>query len=107
MRKVPKRFEEFTNRHPEIATAYEALAGACRRYGPLNARDLALAKIGIAVGAQIENAVRSQVRKALDARLRPEEIRHAIVLAVPSIGFPRTMAALTWADDVFEQENPK
>jgi 4-carboxymuconolactone decarboxylase len=107
MRRVPARFQEFTKQYPQIAMAYEALAGECRHSGPLGEREQALVKIGIAVGARTEGAVHSQVRKALDTGLEPDEIRHAIVLAVTSIGFPKMMAALTWAEDILRAEISK
>jgi len=105
MRKIPLRFHEFTKNYPQVATAYESLAGECRHSGPLSERDQALAKIGIAVGAQTEGMVHSQVRKGLDLGLQPDEIRHAILLSLPSIGFSRMMAALTWAEDILKEES--
>ena len=47
----------------------------------------------------------SQVRKGLDAGLSPGEIRHAFLLALTAIGFPRMMAALTWAEDILNKED--
>jgi 4-carboxymuconolactone decarboxylase len=104
MRKIPLRFQEFTKAYPQVATAYESLAGECRHSGPLSERDQALVKIGIAAGAQIEGLVLSQVRKGLDLGVQPDEIRHAILLSLPSIGFSRMMAALIWAEDVLKEE---
>ena len=89
MRKVPIRFQEFTKKYPKIAAAYESLAGECRRSGPLSQRDQALVKLGIAAGSQTEGSVHSQVRKALNLGLQPDEIRHAIILALPSTGIPQ------------------
>ena len=105
MRKVPERFATFTKRYSRIAAAYEGFAGECHRLGPLNERDRCLVKLGVAAGSHTEGAVHSQVRKALDAGVRPDEIRHAIVLASTTIGFPRMMAALTWVEDVLERED--
>jgi alkylhydroperoxidase/carboxymuconolactone decarboxylase family protein YurZ len=104
MRKIPVRFQEFTHKYPKVATAYENLSGECRRSGPLNERDQALVKLGIAAGSHMEGSVHSQVRKALDLGLQPDEIRHAIQLAITSIGFPGMMAALTWAEDILIEE---
>ena len=106
MRKVPQRFQEFVKKYPRVATAYENLADECHRSGPLNERDRSLVKLGIAAGSHMEGAVHSQVRKALDVGIQPEEICHAILLASTSIGFPRMMAALTWAEDILNKENP-
>ena len=100
MREVPERFLIFREQHPGVASAYENLAAECRKAGPLGAKDRALAQLGVAVGAQVEGAVRSQARKALDAGLTSDEIRHAVMLSLTTIGFPRMMAALTWAEDI-------
>ena len=87
MRKIPETYIEFTKLYPEVATAYETLAGECHEAGPLKQRDRALVKLGIAIGSWTEGAIRSQVRKGLDVGLDPDEIRHAFILALTSIGF--------------------
>jgi alkylhydroperoxidase/carboxymuconolactone decarboxylase family protein YurZ len=104
MRKVPVRFQEFNTKHPQIAEAYERLAGECHKSGPLNERERSLVKLGVAIGSGMEGSVHSQVRKSLDAGLQPDEIEHAFLLALTAIGFPRMMAALTWAEDVLHKE---
>jgi 4-carboxymuconolactone decarboxylase len=107
MKKIPARFQEFMKNYPKIANAYEALSGECRKWGPLGEREQALIKLGIAAGSQLEGLVHSHVRKALDIGLQPDEIRHAILLSLTSIGFPRMMSALTWAEDILRDEIPK
>ena len=104
MRKIPETYIEFTKQYPEVATAYETLAGECHEAGPLKQRDRALVKLGIAIGSWTEGAVRSQVRKGLDAGLNPDEIRQAFILALTSIGFAKMMAALTWVEDILKNE---
>jgi len=105
MRRVPLRFQEFNKENPQIAEAYEQLASECNKSGPLNQRERSLVKLGIAVGSGMEGSVHSQVRKGLDAGLRPDEIRHAFLLAMTAIGFPRMMAGLTWAEDILKLED--
>jgi 4-carboxymuconolactone decarboxylase len=105
MRKVPERFQKFSQQYSRIAAAYENLAGECHKLGPLNDRDRALVKLGIAAGSHMEGAVHSQVRKALDLGIHPDEIRHAILLATTAIGYPGMMAALTWAEDILSAED--
>jgi alkylhydroperoxidase/carboxymuconolactone decarboxylase family protein YurZ len=104
MRKVPERFGEFARQYPQIVAAYERLAGECHEAGPLSERERTLVKLGVAAGSHMEGSVHSQVRKALDSGLQPDEIRHAILLATTAIGFPRMMAALTWAEDILKGE---
>lgn len=100
MREIPKRFSEFTNRYPEIARAYEQLGTSVHLAGPVPAKERALIKLGISIGAWLEGAVHSHVRKALEAGATADEIRHAALLALPTIGFPATMAVLTWIEDI-------
>jgi alkylhydroperoxidase/carboxymuconolactone decarboxylase family protein YurZ len=95
----------FAEKYPGIAACYENLAEECHQLGALNARDRALVKLGIAAGSQIEGSVRSQVRKSLDLKMTPDEIRHAIILSLTAIGYPRMMAALGWAEDILNKED--
>ncbi len=48
----------------------------------------------------MEGAVHSHTRKAIDAGVAPQEIRHLVLLAVTTLGFPSTITALTWVEDV-------
>jgi 4-carboxymuconolactone decarboxylase len=107
MKKIPVPFQEFLMQYPLVANAYENLAHECRGSGPLGQREQALVKLGIAAGSQLEGLVHSHVRKALDIGLQPAEIRHALLLSLTSIGFPRMMSALTWAEDILAGEPSK
>ena len=107
MQKVPETFQGFVKRYPQIASAYERLSDECQKAGPLNERERALAKLGIAAGSHMEGSVHSQVRKALDIGLTPNEIRHAIMVGLTAIGFPRMMAALSWAEDILSKQDSK
>jgi 4-carboxymuconolactone decarboxylase len=75
----------------------------CHSAGPLDERVRRLVKIGIAAAAQSEGAVHSAVRHANAAGISADEIRHVIVLSITTIGFPRAMAAISWADDVLRK----
>ena len=107
MREIPRRFVQFTDEYPEIARAYEQLGAACHLAGPLPKKERALIKLAISIGAWLEGAVHSHVRKALEAGASPEEIRHTALLALPTIGFPSTMAVMTWIDDILGAPAPK
>ena len=61
-----------------------------------------LVKLGIAIGALAEGAVRSNVRKALAEGASPADIRHVVVLAITTAGFPAAVAALGWVDEVLD-----
>lgn len=103
MSKLPKRYEKFMETYPGVGVAYRGLGDAVAVAGPLDAKTCELVKIGIAVGARQEGGVRSHVRKALDAGASPDEIRHAVLQATTTVGFPNMMAGLSWADSVLEE----
>ncbi len=80
--------------------AYEALGEACAKAGPLDAGTRELVKLGMAIGGRLEGAVHSHTRRALQAGATPAQIRHVVALAAPTVGFPTTVAAFTWVEDV-------
>jgi alkylhydroperoxidase/carboxymuconolactone decarboxylase family protein YurZ len=93
-------FARFGAEYPAVAAAYEALSAATQDAGPLDAKTRALVKLALAVGAFREGAVHSATGRARTAGCTPAEIRHAVVLATTTLGFPSTMAALRWVEDV-------
>ncbi|MCS7049521.1 MAG: carboxymuconolactone decarboxylase family protein [Verrucomicrobiae bacterium] len=97
---LPPAYRQFKKEFPAIAEAYERLGEACHWQGPLEPKTRELIKLGIAVGAGLEGATRSHVRRALEAGATPEEIRHAALLATTTIGFPSMMRAMRWVGDV-------
>ncbi|HEX9427916.1 MAG TPA: carboxymuconolactone decarboxylase family protein [Candidatus Polarisedimenticolia bacterium] len=100
MGKIPGWYKEQRKRYPKVVEAYENLGEACRKAGPLDGKELALVKLAIAVGARLEGAVHSHVRRSLEAGATLEECRHVVLLATTTIGFPAMMAALSWVEDV-------
>lgn len=104
MSHLPLPYQRFQAEHAAVWEAYNQLGVAVHEAGPLDDKARALVKLGLAVAAQTEGGVHSHVRKAREAGLSADEIRHAVLLAIPSIGFPATMAALTWVEDVLQGE---
>lgn len=88
--------------HPTLWRAYEALGKACAQAGPLDGRTRRLVKLALAIGRGSEGAVHSHVRRALDEGLSAGELRHVALLAAPTLGFPATVAALSWIGDIAE-----
>jgi 4-carboxymuconolactone decarboxylase len=97
---LPEIYTEFRDRFPEVADAHDALGRATRAAGPLDERTQRLIRLGIAIGAQSEGAVKSSVRKGLDRGVEPDEFRHAAALAVTTAGFPTAIAGLEWIEEV-------
>lgn len=100
MSKLPKRFTDFVQTYPAIGKAYRELGDAVADAGPLDPKTRQLVKIGIAIAAGLEGGVHSHVRKAIDAGATTEEIRHAVLQCVTTIGFPAMMKGMSWVEDV-------
>lgn len=101
---LPEVFQQFERRYPRVKEAFDALGAAEHQAGPLGEKERRLVKLGIAVGAESEGAVRSHTRKLLGIGASEEEILHAIVLSLTTIGFPAANAALAWAEEVLSEE---
>ena len=65
--KLPARYLQFQKRYPKVFQAYDALGAATAEAGPLSDKTRALVKLAIAVGGQMEGAVHSHTRRALEA----------------------------------------
>ncbi len=107
MRELPKPFRQFTGENPAVARAYEALGEACAKAGPLDERTRELVKLGMAIGARLEGAVHSHARRALVAGATSAQIRHVVTLAATTVGFPTTVAAYTWVEEVLAKRRGK
>jgi AhpD family alkylhydroperoxidase len=101
--KLPGTYKLFIERYPELGQAHEQVQRAVLGYGPLDEKQCELVKIGISIGAGLESAVRSHVRKAMLAGATKEEIEQAVLLAMNTVGFPRTVAAWSWVQQQFER----
>jgi 4-carboxymuconolactone decarboxylase len=99
-RRIPTRFKQFGKKYPAIIDAYEALGEATQNAGPLDVKTRELVKLALAFGGWREGAVHSHSRRALQAGCTPDELRHVVLLAATTLGFPSMMAALTWVEDV-------
>jgi 4-carboxymuconolactone decarboxylase len=97
---IPRSYQRLKTEQRSVVEAYERMGEACAVAGPLSERERSLVKIGISTGAQLEGGLHSHVRKALEAGVEPDAIRHAVLLALPTVGLPSMMAALTWIEDV-------
>lgn len=97
---LPAAYTDFRAAHPDVAAALDSLGAASDEAGPLDDRTRRLVKLALAVGAEAEGAVRSNVRKALDAGATADEMRHVGVLAVTTVGFPAAVAGIGWIEEV-------
>ena len=102
MAKLPRTYEVFRREHAKVWAAYDGLAKASHQAGPLNVKTRALIKLALSIGAKSEGAVHSHTRQALEAGASKQEIRHLVLLGITTIGFPSSMAALSWIEDILK-----
>ena len=100
---LPSRAGQLASENPELWEAYQALGKACAEAGPLDDRTRRIVKLALAVGVRSEGAVHSHARRGIVEGLSPDELRHVAALAIPTIGFPAAVAALTWIEDVLDK----
>ena len=101
---LPGAYKQFVARFPELAEAHERAGMTAKKLGPLDEKTCELVKIGICVGAGLESALRSHVRRATQHGATETEIEQAIMQAMTTCGFPRTVAAWTWAQVQFDRD---
>jgi 4-carboxymuconolactone decarboxylase len=99
MAQLPKAYERFKKSYPEIWQAYDRLGGLIHDSGPADKKTRELLKLAMAMGARLEGAVHSHTRRALEEGAKAEEIYHVVLLGLTTLGFPQTIAALTWVED--------
>jgi alkylhydroperoxidase/carboxymuconolactone decarboxylase family protein YurZ len=99
---LPDVYLGFREDYPAVAAALDGVGEAVDGAGPLDERSARLVKLGLAVGALAEGAVKSNARKALAAGASPEEVRQVGMLAVTTCGFPAAIAGLGWIDEVLK-----
>ena len=105
---LPDIYEDFHQRFTDISKTYDVLALKCHSWGPLDDKTRRLIKLGIAIGLNSEGGVRSHARRALEGEdITPAELRHAVLLAFTTAGYPTMIAAMKWVDEVIEKYEKK
>jgi len=99
---LPDVYTSFRDQFPDVASALDRVGSAADAAGPLDSKTMRLGKLALAIGASAEGAVRSNVRKAHAEGATPDEIRQVAVAAITTVGFPATIAALGWIEEVLE-----
>lgn len=102
---LPTHFRSVRDRFPKVMEALDELGKAAGQQGPLDAKTAHLIQLAASAAIQSEGAVHSHVQRATAAGATPEEIYHAVVMLVSTVGFPRVAAALSWVDDVLKTED--
>lgn len=101
---LPSTAGEFAEEFPEIWEQYSDLGEACSAAGPIDDETRRLVKLALSIGAQSEGAVHSHVRRGLDEDVDPEALKQVAVLSIPTLGFPQAIAAISWIEDLTEED---
>ena len=96
----PELYLNLQQRYPKFFEVWGAVGTAVRAAGPIDDKTAHLLQLTASAAIRSEGAVHSHVRRALEAGATSGEIRQALMLTAPTIGFPNVIAALSWAEDV-------
>jgi AhpD family alkylhydroperoxidase len=103
MNKLPKAYTRFQEENPEIFAAYQSLGEVISEQVAIEAKMRELIKLAMAAGVGSEGAVQSHTHRAVEAGASNNEVQQTLLLGVTTLGFPRMMAALTWAREALEE----
>jgi len=101
----PSFYKKIRKQFPDVISAVENLGTTIRTAGPLDEKTSQLIQLAAAAAGQSEGSVQSHTRRALQAGASPEEISHTLLLLISTIGFPQSMAALSWAQEVLKKKS--
>ncbi|MBL3581561.1 carboxymuconolactone decarboxylase family protein [Oleidesulfovibrio alaskensis] len=101
--RTPRHFQRMRQQYADVMDALQQLGAATAQAGPLDGAQAHLVQLAAAAAQRSEGAVHSHVRRALKAGCTPEQISHALILLVPTIGYPTVAAALSWAFDIIDE----
>ena len=99
-----KTYHCIAKQYPDVIDAVPNLGSTLRSAGPLDKKSSHLIQLAAAAAVQSEGSVHSHTRRAKEAGATSEEIYHAVLLLISTIGFPKAMAAISWCRDILEGE---
>jgi AhpD family alkylhydroperoxidase len=100
----PSFYKKTGKQFPEVMKAVENLGTILRTSGPLDEKTSHLIQLAAAAAMKSEGSVCSHTKRAMEAGASSEEISHALLLLVSTIGFPQTMAALSWSQEILKKK---
>lgn len=101
--KIPKLYAGINKRYKKLGIALEELGKTVRTLGSIDEKTSHLIQLAAAAAIRSEGAVHSHVRRAREAGAKDEEIYHALILLISTIGFPAVAAAISWTDDIIQK----
>ena len=101
MEDIHKIFTRFKEEFPEVSARHEALGKEIHeKAGPLEDNSRWLIKIAISAACNHKRALATHIKKARVAGVADEEIKHALLLLIPTAGFPTFMKAFAVMDSI-------
>ncbi len=92
MEDIHEIFSQFKKEFPKILAKHEALGKEIHeKGGPLSEKSRWLIKIAISGACNHKRALETHIRKAKAAGIKESEIKHALLLLIPTAGFPAFM----------------
>jgi 4-carboxymuconolactone decarboxylase len=85
---------------PEVMAAVENVGSTVRQAGPLDRKTTELIQLAVAAASQSTGAVHSHAKRALAAGATRQEVEHALLVLISTIGFPKVAAALSWVAEI-------
>ncbi len=92
---------------PEVMEALEALDGAARDAGPLDEKAVVLLRFAAALAVGADEAMRGYAGQAMDAGVRADELRHAVIALANVVSAPRVIAASFVVDEALAAKKVK
>lgn len=100
---LPKNFRDVVKAYPDIGRLYNELSEKCYEAGPLDRKTAHLIKLGMAIASHSEGSTHTHVRLAKANGATDDEIRHTVILALSTLGWPLMGAAWSWVNDLLKK----
>jgi len=99
---LPETFKTLVDKYPGVWDAHEKLTIACAEAGPLDRKTAELIKIGICIGSGLQTATQRHAIMAVENGAAKEEVYHAALMAMTTLGHPRAAAGWKWIHEALE-----
>ena len=94
MEDIHQIFSRFKAEFPDVHAKHEALGKEIHeKAGPLEEKSRWLIKIAISAACNHKRALATHMKKAKAIGVADDEIKHALLLLIPTAGFPTFMKA--------------
>ncbi len=103
MEDIHKVFTRFKAEFPEVFARHEELGKEVHeKVGPLGENSRWLIKIAISAACNHKRALATHIKKAKAAGVADEEIKHALLLLIPTAGLATFMKAYAVLDNLVD-----